>query len=234
MKRERIAGLDVVSTGGTEPGGPLVVLLHGFGAPGDDLVPLHRVLRVPRETRFVFPAAPIALDMMPGLESRAWWNIDMLRLQTAIQRGDLRDLSTEVPEGLDEARAKIDALLGELEATRPRAVVLGGFSQGAMLSTDVALRTGRRVDALVVLSGTLLAQDTWVPKMTALAGKPIFQSHGTHDPILPLSLAEQLEKAFVAGGADVSFVRFRGAHEIPGPVVDQLGAFLDGVLRKDA
>ena len=235
MRRERIAGLDVVSTGGTEPGGPLVVLLHGFGAPGDDLVPLHRALRVPRETRFVFPAAPIALDMMPGLESRAWWNIDMLRLQNAIERGDLRDLSTAVPEGLDEARVKIDALLGELEASfQPRAIVLGGFSQGAMLSTDVALRTRRRVDALVVLSGTLVAQDTWAPKMSALAGKPIFQSHGTHDPILPLSLAEQLEKAFVAGGADVTFVPFRGAHEIPGPVVDELGKFLDGVLRKDA
>ena len=231
MKRDRIAGLDVVLAGGSEggpTGSPIVVLLHGFGAPGEDLVALQRVLAVPRETQFVFPAAPIALAMMPGVDSRAWWNIDMLRLQNAIDRGELNDLSAQVPDGLDEAREKLDAMLGELEKKfSPRALVLGGFSQGAMLAVDVALRTGRRFDALVVLSGTLLARDVWLPKMSALAGTSIFQSHGSHDPILPFALAEQLEKAFVAGGADVTFVPFRGAHEIPGPVVDRLGAFLD-------
>ncbi len=244
MKRDRIAGLDVVLAGGSEggplagsdaggtAGPPMVVLLHGFGAPGEDLVPLQRVLAAPRETQFVFPAAPISLEMMPGLDSRAWWNIDMMGLQNAIARGELRDLSAQVPDGLDEARGAIDALLGELEKKfSPRALVLGGFSQGAMLAVDVALRTGRRFDALVVLSGTLLARDVWLPKMSALAGTSVFQSHGSHDPILPFALAEQLEKAFVAGGADVTFVPFRGAHEIPGPVVDRLGAFLDARLR---
>jgi len=231
MTRDRIAGLDVVLAGGE--GDAVVVLLHGFGAPGEDLVPLQRVMRVPRETRFVFPAAPISLEMMPGLDSRAWWDIDMIRLQAAMERGDLRDLSTEEPEGLDEARAQVDALLGEIEKKfSPRALVLGGFSQGAMLSCDVALRTSRRIDALVVLSGTLLARDHWTPKMPALSGKPIFQSHGTHDPILPFALAEELEKTFVAAGADVEWIPFRGVHEIPGPVVDRLGVFLDRVLAK--
>jgi phospholipase/carboxylesterase len=209
------------------------VLLHGFGAPGDDLVSLQRVMRVPRETRFVFPAGPIALDMMPG--ARAWWNIDMMRLQSAMERGDLRDLSTEEPEGMDEARAKIDALLGELEEKfAPRALVLGGFSQGAMLSCDVALRTERRLDGLVVLSGTLLAKDAWVPKMSRLANKPIFQSHGSNDPLLPFALAEELQHALATAGARTTWVPFRGGHEIPGPVVDRLGAFLDGVLAKPA
>ena len=232
MTRDRIGGLDVVLAGGAD-GGPVVVLMHGFGAPGEDLVPLQRAMRVPRETRFVFPAAPISLEMMPGLDSRAWWNIDMIRLQNAIERGDLRDLSTEEPEGLDEARANVEALLVEIEKKfSPRALLLGGFPQGAMLACDVALRTSCRIDALVVLSGTLLARDAWTPKMPALSGKPIFQSHGTHDPILPFELAEELEKTFVAAGADIEWVPFRGVHEIPGPVVDRLGAFLDRVLAK--
>jgi len=237
MKRARIAELDVVLTGGTdrEGGGtgPLVVLLHGFGAPGDDLVPFHRVMRVPRETRFAFPAAPLETYMMPGVDSRAWWHIDMMRLQEAIERGDMRDLSTEEPEGLDEARAKMDAFLTQIRADlKPSKLVLGGFSQGSMLSMDLALRTSHAIDALVILSGTLLAQDVWVPKMTALKGKPIFQSHGTHDPLLPYALAERLKTELVSAGADVKFVPFRGAHEIPPPVLESLVAFLDPVLSQ--
>ena len=239
MKRARVAGLDVVLTGGTDRegggSGPLVVLLHGFGAPGDDLVPLQRVMRLPRETRFAFPAAPIELDMMPGYDARAWWHIDMMRLQNAIERGDMRDLSTEVPEGLDEARGKMDAFLTQIRADlSPSTLVLGGFSQGSMLSMDVALRTSQSIDALVILSGTLLAQDTWVPKMTGLRGKPIFQSHGTHDPILPYALAERLKTELTTAGANVTFVPFRGQHEIPPPVLDALVAFLEPVLTKQA
>jgi phospholipase/carboxylesterase len=239
MKRERIADLDVVLAGGDDRegggSGPLVVLMHGFGAPGEDLVPLWRAMRVPPGTRFAFPAAPLELHLMPGLDSRAWWHIDMVRLQTAIERGELRDLSSEEPEGLDAAREQLVALLDALSAElAPSALVLGGFSQGSMLATDVVLRTGRAVDALVVLSGTLLARDVWVPRMKVLAGKPVFQSHGTHDPILPFALAEQLRDALAAAGADVTFVPFRGVHEIPGPVLDELGVFLEGCLRGPA
>jgi phospholipase/carboxylesterase len=236
MKRVRIAGLDVVLTGGEdrEGGGrdaPLVVLLHGFGAPGDDLVPLWRVLDVPRETRFAFPAAPLETNMMPGTDSRAWWHIDMMQLQSALERGELRDLSGAEPEGLTEARSAMDAFLGEIsERLAPTKVVLGGFSQGSMLALDVALRTSRKADALVVLSGTLLAESIWVPGMKALAGTPVFQSHGSSDPILPYALAERLKEELTKAGAKVTFVPFRGGHEIPPPVLQGLGAFLSGVL----
>jgi phospholipase/carboxylesterase len=181
----KIAGLDVVLTGGGT-GKPLVVLLHGFGAPGDDLVPFHRVLAVKSETIFAFPAAPLETHMMPGADSRAWWHIDMMEMQQAMERGEIRDLSKREPEGLDDARAKLDALLTELRATlKPSAIVLGGFSQGSMLALDVVLRTEQKVDALVILSGTLVAEEIWIPRMKSLAGVPIFQSHGTIDPILP-------------------------------------------------
>ncbi len=235
MKKTRVAGLDVVLAGGTDRegggSGPLVVLLHGFGAPGDDLVPLWRVMRVPSGTRFAFPAAPLETHMMPGMDSRAWWHIDMLRLQQAIERGDPRELSGEEPEGLTEAREKMDAFLTEIRAAlSPSKLVLGGFSQGSMLTMDTCLRTSHAPDALVLLSSTLLAQDVWVPKMKALSGKPVFQSHGTRDPILPFALAERLRDELALAGARVTFVPFRGAHEIPGPVLEELCNFLDPVL----
>jgi phospholipase/carboxylesterase len=236
MRRTQIAGLDVVLTGGEDregggKGTPAVVLLHGFGAPGTDLVPLWRVLDVPRETRFVFPAAPLETHMMPGADSRAWWNIDMVRLQSAMERGELRDLSAEEPEGLAEARQTMDAFLRALaEELAPNKLVLGGFSQGAMLSVDVALRTEHRPAALVILSGTLLAEKIWVSRMKALAGLPVFQSHGADDPLLPYALAERLKEELTAAGARVTFEAFRGGHEIPPSVLDGVGTFLRSVL----
>jgi phospholipase/carboxylesterase len=237
VKRTRIAGLDVVLAGGAdrEGGGkdaPLVVLLHGYGAPGDDLVPLWRVMRVPSGTRFAFPAAPLETHMMPGYDSRAWWHIDMLAMQQAMARGEMRDLRAAEPEGLTEAREKLADCLTELIATlAPTKLVLGGFSQGSMLALDTALRsTGRMPDGLVILSGTLVAEKIWGERMKALSGVPVFQSHGSSDPILPFALAEELRDKLVASGALVTWEAFRGGHEIPPPVLDKLGGFLMSVL----
>ena len=76
MRQEQWAGLEVCITGGLDRegsgDGPLVILLHGFGAPGDDLVALWRYLKVPDDVRFMFTAAPLELDMGLG-SSRAWW-----------------------------------------------------------------------------------------------------------------------------------------------------------------
>src|SRR3984957_4543524 len=108
MRDETFGGLHVRLTGGPDRqgggDGPLVVLMHGFGAPGEDLVPLARVLDVPREVRFAFPEAPLDLGPM-AMGGGAWWWIDPARLQRAAMGGPPEDRSSEVPEGLLQARA---------------------------------------------------------------------------------------------------------------------------------
>lgn len=235
MRRVRFGGLDVVLAGGTdrEGGGtgPLVVLLHGFGAPGDDLVSLHRVLDVPPGTRFAFPAAPVELSAFGYGDARAWWMIDMMKLQAAMARGDVRDLTKDVPEGLFSARLLVDAMLDEMtEILAPSKLVLGGFSQGAMLSADVALRSTRPLAGLVLLSGTMIAEAEWKPLMAKRAGLPVFQSHGQSDAMLPFSIAERLSKELSDAGLKTRFVPFRGGHEIPPPALDGLNGFLRDVL----
>jgi phospholipase/carboxylesterase len=235
MRIERFGDLDVRLTGGTdrEGGGtgPLVVLLHGFGAPGDDLVPFHRVLEVPREVRFAFPAAPIELGPAMYGESRAWWRLDMAALEESIATGRHRDLASSVPDGLPEARVKVRAALDGLEAAlTPSAIVLGGFSQGAMLSLDVALHDPRPLAALAVLSGTFLAEAEWQPRMAARKGTPVLVSHGSHDPLLPVSESQRLATALSDAGWRVDFVGFRGQHEIPPVVLDRLGRLIRGAI----
>ena len=236
MREEQWAGLRTRVTGGTDNkgggNGPVVILLHGFGAPGDDLVPLADVLHVPAGTRFVFPEGPLSLSFGPR-DARAWWLIDMARIQADRAAGRIRDLSNEIPKGLALAREKMLVFLTEVEqkfGADPRKTVLGGFSQGAMLSCDAVFHTDRPYAGLIQLSGNLLAQPVWGPLMPKRKGLPVFQSHGVQDEILPYVGGERLREALSKSGLAVEWHNFRGGHEIPELVLRRLSTFLTKVL----
>jgi len=232
MHTIRLCDLTVRMTGGTDGHGggygPLVVLLHGFGAPGDDLVPLADVIDVPAGTRWIFPEGPLSLSFGP-IDARAWWMIDMARIAQDRAAGRVRDLSQDIPKGLAPMRDKLRELLQMIErqlGADPRKTVLGGFSQGAMLSCDAVLHSDRPYAGLVQLSGNLLAQPVWGPLLQKRKGLPVFQSHGTRDEVLPYVGAERLRDVLAQAGFAVEWHNFRGGHEIPESVIRQLGLFL--------
>jgi phospholipase/carboxylesterase len=235
MREQIIGSLNTVLAGGTdrEGGGegPVVVLLHGYGAPAKDLVPLWRTLDVPHNVRFAFPCAPHPIE--PSWpDARAWWHFEVERFQRAVLDGRLVELADEVPRGAEASREVvselIDALRTDLHATR---IILGGFSQGAILSLDTALRTDVDLSGLVILSGTLMAEHEWVPLMNDRSGLPVFQSHGTDDPLLPLALAERMRDHLRAAGMQVDWQPFKGGHTIPPQTLSALGAFLRKHLK---
>jgi phospholipase/carboxylesterase len=237
MRKEHWAGLDVCITGGLDHEGsgegPLVLLLHGFGAPGNDLVPLWQYLGMPKEVRFVFPAAPLQLNMGFG-DARAWWMLDLERLSQARELGQWEALSQEIPRGLAPARTQVLDLLAvtmEQLAPPPESIVLGGFSQGAMLSTDLVLHSQVPLAGLVLLSGTVIAKQEWLTRLPHRQGLPVFQSHGTNDPILAFSVAQELRSHLQSAGLPIRWVEFQGGHEIPLQVLKHLGSFLQSVLN---
>ncbi|MFZ5471723.1 MAG: alpha/beta hydrolase [Myxococcota bacterium] len=233
MIRARLGELDCVVV--EEGPGPLqlaVVLCHGFGAPGDDLVPLgpELVARRPRlsgKVRFVFPCAPLSLDGFGFGDSRAWWMIDLARLTGMRAKG--QSLRQEVPDGLAKARR---LLLGMLETLLRQThlsmgqVVLGGFSQGAMLATDVALRLEEPPAGLAVLSGTLLCEKEWNQRAASRRGLPVVQTHGRQDPLLPFEEAVALHELFVRNGLVAELISFDGGHTIDPSGLEKLGDFL--------
>ena len=238
MREEYIGGLLTRVTGGTDGKGggrgPLVLLLHGFGAPGDDLVSLADVLDVPTGARFVFPEGPLSLSFGPR-DARARWIIDMARMQADQMAGRVRDLSQEIPKGLAPARETMLTFLKEVEhkfGTDPRKTILGGFSQGAMLACDVMLRTTQPYAGLIQLSGTLLAAQEWAPLLQKRKGLPVFQSHGRQDEILPYVGAERLRDTLTHAGLSVEWHSFRGGHEIPRPVRRRLGPFITKAVTR--
>jgi phospholipase/carboxylesterase len=233
MRVEQLGGLTVRILGGNDGNGggdgPAVVLMHGFGAPGTDLVGLAGPIPAPEGTRWIFPQAPLQLPPELGAMGRAWWMIDMVKIQMAMMTGVTRDMTKEEPEGLAEARGLLTAMLDELvqllRIDREK-LVLGGFSQGAMLACDVALRSDWPLAGLMVMSGTYLAEDTWAPLMEKREGLAVLQSHGRQDPLLPYSIAEQLRDAFVTAGLDVTWVPFDGGHGIAPMALTAAGDFL--------
>jgi len=253
-------GLDAVHLGPLreqDKGGLLVVLLHGWGAQGDDLVPLARELRHPR-ARFLVPAAPLP---RPG-GGRAWWQLD---------RNDrpLQVSSAELPPGfqpnpqLTAARRAVQALLHDArQRYAPDAIALAGFSQGAMLALDLALHVTRDglddtqpaplpaaalpseapVTRVAVLSGALLADSLAAlqARSTARGAAPppaqpalpaVFVSHGRADPVLPFARGASIEPVLTAHGYPVTFYPFEGGHEIPAALVERLRQFLFSGLR---
>ncbi len=212
-----------------------VVLLHGFGAPGDDLAALAGPLAqlgVPAGTRFVFPEAPLALSSMNGFElyadARAWWMVDFGRRDRLLRSGGVEAVVEDEPDGMTEARAKVEALLDALaaEGTPPERTVLGGFSQGAMLSADVAFRTTRPLAGLALLSGAFVAAHAWRAGMAARKSLPVFQRHGRVDEILPILVARPLCEAMQSAGLDVDYDEFDDGHGIPPEVLRGLAAWL--------
>jgi phospholipase/carboxylesterase len=221
-------GLEVHVAG--EGAGPVVVLMHGFGAPGDDLVALADHIDAPPGTRFVFPEAPLSLPPQ-YLGGRAWWPVDIARLERSLATGQPRDVTGEAPPGLDDARAAVTGMLDVMEKElAPTRVFLGGFSQGAMLACDVALRTPRKLDGLIMLSGSFMCESEWRPLMPARKGLRALVTHGRRDPLLPFGAAERLKDALAGAGLEVTWSPFDGAHEIPRSALRALGAFLAALM----
>lgn len=202
------------------PAKSAVILCHGFGAPGTDLVGIAQQLfqagQGLEHTEFIFPSAPIELD--PMFDSRAWWMLDMDKIQELMAKGEFREFGSSKPPELPERRASIIEIIKDAKSRHnleDANIVLGGFSQGSMLSLDVALNYPGTLGGLVLWSSAFINEEAWTELAKSHAPLNIFQSHGTIDPILPFAGAERLGKTLAELGHQNEFCKFEGQHQIP-------------------
>jgi phospholipase/carboxylesterase len=205
-------------------GAPLVVLFHGYGADAADLAPLATELGLAKPWAWAFPNGILKLDM----GGRAWFPIDRETFEKIQFEGRPWDGGNRLPPDLDATRQAALECVAALG--RPMSeVVLGGFSQGAMLATELALAGPEKPLGLAILSGGLFTESRWRELAPKKKGLRFFQTHGRQDPILDFAAAQRLEKLLKDGGLEGGLLPFDGGHGIPLEASEGLASFLDSL-----
>ena len=198
-----------------EPEGVLV-LLHGRGADERDLYPLLDVLDPERRLLGVAPRGPLSLPP----DGAHWYA--------------LGGLPTPDPTTFRPTFAAASAWLDSLDVPLER-TVLGGFSQGAVMSWALGLGRGadKRPAAIVALSGFMPRVDGLELDLSGLDGYPVAIAHGSLDPVIPAEFSRQARATLEAAGADVLYRESPLPHTIDPRILPELQAFVARALTVD-
>jgi phospholipase/carboxylesterase len=211
----RSAPLAAIARGG--PGPPTLVLLHGYGSRAEDWLQFEEKWRLPAGTRRLYPQAPLR---GPLTGQRGWW---WLGLESYVPEGEqLPDLSKASPGGIKVA----SRLVRQLLENEQQPVILGGFSQGAMTSAEIAFQTDQALAGLILLAGTTVNEEAWAQQFAGRRNLPIFIAHGRADGVLPFAIMERFQARLKASGMNVTWYPFDGGHEIPAEVVREMSAWV--------
>lgn len=193
-------------------GGPpkkIVLLLHGFGSSGTDMISLAPQWQesLP-DTLFLAPHAPQRCGMMGA--GYQWWGLSGFA-PSALAAG-----AASAAPAID---AFIDRKLAQYKLTEAD-LALVGFSQGTMMALHVALRRPRAVAAVIGYSGMLAGTAGLADH---LSKPPVLLVHGTADPVVPIAALHMSESELKRLGVDVTtHVSFGVGHTVD-PVGLRLG-----------
>ena len=196
----------------------LVILLHGYGSNGDDLISLapHWRGALPT-TAFVAPNAPEPCPGAPG--GYQWWAL------TSADRGARAAGAARAAPVLD---AFIDAELARHDLTEAQ-LALVGFSQGTMMALRVGPRRARTLAGIVGYSGMLADEASLADPATTRP--PVLLIHGDADPMIPIAAFHQAKAALAQNGFVVeSHISPGVGHSIDLPGLQLGGRFLAKVL----
>ena len=170
-----------------------LVLFHGRGADEDDLFPLLDVLDPERKRHGYCPRGPLSLP--PG--GAHWY---------AVYEVGHPDPVTFAPS-YAAAGAWLDSLPYE-------SIVLGGFSQGAVMAYALGLGVGRRrPDAIVAMSGFIPQTEAWEADLSPPL-PPIAIAHGMYDPVISVEYARTAQRLLEEAGAEPLYREYPIDHTI--------------------
>jgi len=216
------APLAKLERGGAGP--PTVVLLHGYGSRAEDWLQFESKWSLPGNTQLHYLQAPLR---GPWSGRRGWW---WLNLNGHVPPGDtFADYSKIHPAGIQLASKLVRAYLEKVKEP----IVLGGFSQGAMTSAEIAFHSDQELAGLILLSGTTVDEEGWAEHFAGRRHLPIFIAHGRRDSVLPFERMERFQARLKAFGLNVTWLPFDGDHGIPDEVVEGMNAFIRNIFLRD-
>lgn len=196
----------------------LVVMLHGFGSNGEDLIDLAPMLaeNLPH-TAFYSPNGPEVTNMGVGYQ---WF--------------DDNDFTFINREGIGEAKDAIESYLSMLSKKHNvpfNRIVLLGFSQGSMTSLFAAPRLSESLAGVIAFSGRLMWDEELKEPTATYHKMPVLLSHGEEDDVVPASSSVQSEQHLKSLGFDVELHLHAGlAHGIDMRGIQDARTFLSRVL----
>ena len=194
--------------------------MHGRGADEHDLAPLLQALDPDADLLGFLPRGPLALP--PG--GRHWY---VLREVGSPDRETFLQTFALLSEWLD-------SVLAENEVA-PERLVLGGFSQGAVMAYSLALAAGRpRPAAILAFSGFIPRVAGFDFDFDARAGLPVSVSHGSLDPIISVEFAREARARLEAGGLTVRYREDPVPHTISSGALAQAQQVLTDALSDEA
>ncbi|MCU0313798.1 MAG: phospholipase [Solirubrobacteraceae bacterium] len=189
-----------------------LVLLHGRGADEHDLVAFLDLLDPHGRLVGITPGGPLFLP--PG--GRHWY---------VVRRVGYPDPAT-FGESVTLLSAFLDAL-PEAAGVPWERIVLGGFSQGGVMSYALGLGPGRpRPAGIVALSCFMPTVEGWAPDLEGRAGLPVWIAHGRRDPVIGVEFGRAARDLLTEGGLDVSYDESDAAHHVDPRSLAQLPAWV--------
>lgn len=183
-----------------------VILLHGYGADGSDLIGLAPYLAAALpDCAFHSPDAPQPCEMSPF--GRQWFSLADYDPELLRRHPDtMQPAYAAMLDGARLAAPAIEAFVAEVIARHalsgPEAVALIGFSQGTMMSLHVALRLGTPLAGVVGFSGALLGAEALAGEIAARP--PVLLVHGEADPVVPVQATALAAGTLRAAGVEVA------------------------------
>jgi phospholipase/carboxylesterase len=194
-----------------DPEGALV-LFHGRGAGEHDLFPLLDMLDP--ERRLLGATARGPLSLPPG---GAHWYV--------VRRVGYPDPDT-FHSTYPQVASWLDEMLAEHGVPHDR-TVLGGFSQGSVMSYALGVGAGRpRPAGIMALSGFIPQVEGFQLDLANAAGLPVAIAHGTHDPVIPVDFGRDARDRLTEAGAEVTYRESPMPHTIDPAFMRELPAWL--------
>lgn len=206
-----------------------LVIMHGYGADQSDLYPLADMIDPKKQWNWYFPNGIFEAIVGPGMFGRAWFEVDLERWEKNLREGKTTDMSGSRPKSMSLALGAVKDFYQQI-SQQHQDLVIGGFSQGSMLATELALSVDPKPKGLVIWSGTLVDKGNLNQLLAKRNDVPFIQTHGVNDAVLGFQYAKNLYKNLTDYKMQGDFLEFRGGHELPQVVLQKTQSFLQSVL----
>lgn len=202
-----------------------IIWLHGLGATANDFPPIVPELGLDdsRTIRFIFPQAPDRpITINGGMRMPGWYDIKGTDI------ADKQDV-----QGMTESQALLEGLIQEQvdAGISSDNIIIAGFSQGGAVTYHTVIRSQHRLAGMLALSTYLpFAENVPTEQSGVNQATPIFASHGSYDPVVPVTLGKGSVDTLIALGYQVRWQTYPMEHQVAMEQIQDIGAWINEVF----